>query len=96
MKQIRDWIRRSRRRIWDRRARSHYERRDLQAIPTQLGVCLTDACNIKCKICMRETFKPPKGSFTLKKMKDLLRKMPYISVVCIMGLFEPLLNPETP
>jgi len=96
MKQIRHWIRRNTRRIWDKRARRHYERRETKAIPTQLGVCVTDACNIKCKYCMRETFKPPKGFFTLKKMKDLLRKMPYISGVCIMGLCEPLLNPETP
>jgi len=96
MKQIREWFRRTRRRKWDRRARSHYERRDLQAIPTQLGVCLTDACNIQCQYCMRETFKPPKGKLTLQKVKEILRKMPYISGVCIMGLCEPLLIPETP
>ena len=96
MKPIRDFIRRNRRRIWAKFSLHFYKRRSPQAIPTQLGACLTDLCNLDCSICMRETFKPPKGSFTLKKMKDLLRKMPYISGVCIMGLCEPLLNPEAP
>jgi len=45
---------------------------------------------------MRESFKPPNGALTLREIKSLLKRMPYISGVCIMGLCEPLLNPETP
>ena len=32
----------------------------------------------------------------LEQIKALLKKMPYINGVCIMGLCEPFLNPETP
>lgn len=43
---------------------------------------------------MREKFKPPEGKITLDILKSLLRRMPYVTGVCIMGLCEPLLNNE--
>jgi MoaA/NifB/PqqE/SkfB family radical SAM enzyme len=84
------------RRYYTKKAMSLYKKQSINAIPTQLGLCMTHLCNIKCKICMRETYKPPKGKITLSQIKTLMPKMPYISGVCIMGLCEPLLNPETP
>jgi len=45
---------------------------------------------------MREKYKPPQGMLKLEQIKALLKKMPYINGVCIMGLCEPFLNPETP
>jgi len=83
------------RKRWAHRANLRFEEQSLQAIPTQLAICMTDACNILCKYCMRQEFKPPKGAFTLNKLKSLLRHMPYINGVCIMGLCEPFLNAET-
>ena len=82
--------------LWARRARSLYKHRKLTAVPTNLGVCMTNQCNIRCKYCMRQQFKPPEGKITLDMMKSLLKRMPYIRGVCIMGLCEPLLNDELP
>lgn len=66
------------------------------SVPTALGLCMTSECNLRCSYCMTATFVPPKGSLTLKQVKYLLKKMPYISTICIQGLCEPFLNPETP
>lgn len=45
---------------------------------------------------MRETFKPEAGPMTLENIKQLLKRMPYISTITIQGLCEPYLNEETP
>jgi radical SAM protein with 4Fe4S-binding SPASM domain len=45
---------------------------------------------------MRESFKPKEGVLTLQKVKAIMKRMPYASGVCIMGLCEPFLNAETP
>lgn len=66
------------------------------AVPTALGLCLTDKCNIQCLYCMRQSFKPPKGELSLCDVKYLIRKMPYIGTVTIQGLCEPYLNPSAP
>jgi MoaA/NifB/PqqE/SkfB family radical SAM enzyme len=84
------------RKIWGKYADYLYKKQSLHAVPTQLGLCVTHLCNIQCPYCMRETFKPPMGTLTLPKIKNLLKKMPYINGVCIMGLCEPFLNRETP
>lgn len=78
------------------RAASLYKARSLNAIPSQLGVCLIDECNLRCPYCMRSKFTVPKGRFTVELIKDLLNRMPYIKGVCVMGLCEPLLNAEAP
>lgn len=72
-----------------------YKMRSQWAIPTSLGICLTDKCNIKCTYCMRETFKPPKGELDLESIIALLSNSRTISGVCIMGLCEPYCNPHT-
>lgn len=91
-----NFLKRLQRKYYTKKAMRLYKNRSIKAIPTQLGLCMTHLCNIKCKICMRETYKPPKGQITLPQIKNLMPRMPYISGVCIMGLCEPLLNPETP
>jgi len=89
-------IKRLQRTYYARQSHFLYETKSLNAIPTQLGICLTHLCNLKCPICMRETYLPPEGQITLPQIKSLMRRMPAIQGVCIMGLCEPLLNPETP
>ena len=71
-----------------------YKKRSQFAIPTQLGLAVTSACNIKCAYCMRETFKPKPAIMRLNQFRKLLKNMPFIQGVCIMGLCEPLLNPD--
>jgi radical SAM protein with 4Fe4S-binding SPASM domain len=66
------------------------------AVPTAIQICLTHLCNINCVYCMRQTFKPEPGYMTLENVKQLLKRMPYISTITIQGLCEPFLNRETP
>jgi len=62
------------------------------AIPTQIGLCISSKCNIKCPYCMRESFTPHGEDIDLVALKKILHHSPSISGVCIMGLCEPLLN----
>ena len=87
-------LERIKRKYWRRRADKLWRDRSLKAVPTGIGICVTDKCNLGCRYCMRSTFKPPKGEFTVEKVKLLLDRMPYVNSVCIMGLAEPLLNPH--
>jgi len=74
-----------------------YKTHSEYAIPTQLGLALTHRCNITCPYCMRTKYLPPEGKMTLERVKQLMQRMkPYATGVCIMGLCEPLMNPETP
>jgi radical SAM protein with 4Fe4S-binding SPASM domain len=84
------------RRVWDKTGMTLYKRHSQWAIPPNVGLCLTWKCNIKCPYCMREQFKPAKAEMTLEDVKRIVKRMPYIDGVCIMGLCEPLLNPATP
>lgn len=63
------------------------------AIPTNIGVCITSKCNLKCTYCMRETYKP-QGEIEIKALQKILKNNPWVSGVCIMGLCEPLLHPQ--
>ncbi|MFA5132916.1 MAG: radical SAM protein [Candidatus Paceibacterota bacterium] len=80
---------------WSTLALLLYKRQSQWAVPTSLGVCLTDRCNIKCTYCMRETFKPPSGELDLDDIQVMLRNAPTVTGVCIMGLCEPYCNPNT-
>ena len=71
-----------------------YKWNSTYAVPTALGVCLTPHCNIKCPYCMRHEFTPPGEPMTLETIKTILKKLPSITGICIMGLCEPFLNPE--
>lgn len=84
------------RRMWGVLASVLYKTHSEYAVPTNLGVAVTSQCNINCKYCMRQEFKPHGGHMSLKRLRWLLKEMPYISGVCIMGLCEPYLNPELP
>jgi radical SAM protein with 4Fe4S-binding SPASM domain len=84
------------RRAWAYLANGLYRIRSDWAVPKSLGICLSDKCNIRCVYCMREQYRPPKAMVTLEQVKTLVGRMPYLEGVCIMGLCEPFLNPETP
>lgn len=63
------------------------------AIPMNIGICITDKCNLRCTYCMRETFKP-RGELQKQTIERILNENPYLTGVCIMGLCEPLLHPD--
>jgi radical SAM protein with 4Fe4S-binding SPASM domain len=72
-----------------------YKMRSQWAVPTSLLITLSPHCNIRCKYCMREQFKPPGKNITLATLKHILEdRMPFIGDVCIQGLCEPYMNPE--
>lgn len=85
-----------RKKYWIWKANRLYKSKSLDGIPINLGVAMTDKCNVRCRYCMREQFTPPEGTITLDQMKYLIREMPYCIGVCIMGLCEPLINKEVP
>jgi radical SAM protein with 4Fe4S-binding SPASM domain len=82
--------------VWDRGSMALYNRRSQWAIPPNLGLALTHTCNIRCPYCMREQYKPEKAQMSLADVQRLVKRMPYVSGVCVMGLCEPFLNPDTP
>lgn len=84
------------RKMWTAMAIALYKSRSTFAIPTSLEICVTPACNIRCKYCMREQFTPPGKPMTLETLQYILSRMPYIGDICIQGLCEPFLNPELP
>jgi radical SAM protein with 4Fe4S-binding SPASM domain len=81
---------------WAKAAMTLYDRHSQWAIPPNLGLALTHKCNIRCPYCMREQYKPEKAEMRLADVQRLIGRMPYVSGVCVMGLCEPFLNPDTP
>jgi radical SAM protein with 4Fe4S-binding SPASM domain len=78
----------------DRVVEALYGAHSSWAVPGSINLSLTYKCNIRCPYCMREEFSPPKEEYTLDRVQALMKRMPYVENVCIMGLCEPFLNPE--
>ncbi len=65
----------------------------VSGFPIEVGIEMTNRCNLKCKMCARETMTRPMGDMSL----DLLRKIvdeirPYAEMVYLHGDGEPLLH----
>lgn len=55
----------------------------------------TTICNLKCVSCSNQSVpESRKGHLTLLELKELVEKNPFIQDVSLLGLGEPLLNPE--
>lgn len=51
-------------------------------------------CNLKCKMCIAPFSKKDVSYLTLEKFKIIRREFPYLRKISLVGVGEPLLNPE--
>lgn len=51
-------------------------------------------CNLKCKMCIAPLSKKDISYLTLDKFKIIRREFPYLRKISLVGVGEPLLNPE--
>jgi MoaA/NifB/PqqE/SkfB family radical SAM enzyme len=57
----------------------------------------TTACNLRCRICVRNSWSEPVGSMemaTYRRLLDGLREVPSLRTVAFWGFGEPLLHPD--
>ncbi len=57
----------------------------------------TSACNLRCRICMRNSWSEPMGSMemaTYRRLVDGLRGVPSLRTIAFWGFGEPLLHPN--
>src|SRR3954447_1425902 len=72
-------------------------KRDCMALPTELQVEVTAACNLRCEMCL-VAYRPPldraHNSFAIDGFRDLLDELPDLQKITLQGLGEPLLAPD--
>jgi len=64
---------------------------------TKVYVEPTSACNLRCRICMRNSWSEPVGSMemaTYRRLVDGLRGVPSLRTIAFWGFGEPLLHPN--
>ncbi|MBI3582467.1 MAG: SPASM domain-containing protein [Nitrospinae bacterium] len=55
----------------------------------------TTYCNIRCENCINDTVTVERrGHLSISTLKDILKMMPFIRDISLLGLGEPLMNPE--
>jgi radical SAM protein with 4Fe4S-binding SPASM domain len=54
----------------------------------------TLACNLKCKMCVREYFGEHKAYLVFEEFRKIIDKFPYLRQVNLTGIGEPLLNKD--
>jgi radical SAM protein with 4Fe4S-binding SPASM domain len=67
------------------------------ALPTELQVEVTAACNLRCEMCLvayRPTLDRAHNSFAIDGFRDLLDELPDLQKITLQGLGEPLLAPD--
>ncbi|MBN3038397.1 MAG: radical SAM protein [Candidatus Omnitrophica bacterium] len=51
-------------------------------------------CNLRCAACINPTLKRETRMLSLSKFKEIIRQLPYVQKISLVGAGEPLLNPE--
>ncbi|MBF0522860.1 MAG: SPASM domain-containing protein [Candidatus Omnitrophica bacterium] len=71
-------------------------RKDLvSGFPVEIGIEMTNRCNLKCKMCARETMTRPVGDMPLGLLKKIVDEVkPYAEMVYLHGDGEPLLHKQ--
>jgi radical SAM protein with 4Fe4S-binding SPASM domain len=67
------------------------------ALPRELQVEVTAACNLRCSMCLvryREPLDRHDASLTLERFKSLVDALPDLETVTLQGLGEPLMAPD--
>ncbi len=63
--------------------------------PRKLNIEVTTNCNLDCAMCMRKVWKEDKGDMTLETYEALLPAFSEVEAINLIGIGEPLLNPNT-
>ena len=64
-------------------------------LPYHAHIEPTTYCNIKCENCINDTVQAERrGHLSINTLKDILKMMPFIRDISLLGLGEPLMNPE--
>ena len=64
-------------------------------LPYHAHIEPTTYCNIKCENCINDTVQVERrGHLSINTLKDILKMMPFIRDISLLGLGEPLMNPE--
>jgi radical SAM protein with 4Fe4S-binding SPASM domain len=67
------------------------------ALPRELQVEVTGACNLRCAMCLvryREPLDRHEASLTFERFKSLIDALPDLETVTLQGLGEPLMAPD--
>lgn len=68
---------------------------DEMNLPYHAHIEPTTYCNIKCENCINDTVQAERrGHLSINTLKDILKMMPFIRDISLLGLGEPLMNPE--
>ncbi len=66
----------------------------VSSLPIFVQIEPTVICNLKCKMCIAAFSKKEVSHLTLDKFKIIRREFPYLRKISLVGVGEPLLNPE--
>lgn len=69
-------------------------RRETAFPPKILTMEITLACNLNCAMCPRRYQRFPIRSMTFQQFKEVIKKIPSVSMMNFVGLGEPLTHPE--
>ena len=62
--------------------------------PRKLNIEVTTRCNLNCTMCLSRVWKEASGDMSMETFKALLPVFPELETVNIIGIGEPLLNPN--
>ena len=62
--------------------------------PRKLNIEVTTRCNLNCTMCLSRVWKEASGDMSMETFKALLPVFPQLETVNIIGIGEPLLNPN--
>lgn len=62
--------------------------------PRKLNIEVTTRCNLNCIMCLSRVWKEGSGDMSMETFKALLPALPELEAVNIIGIGEPLLNPN--
>src|SRR3989338_7602066 len=66
----------------------------VSSLPLYIQIEPAVVCNLRCKMCVAPYWKRSRDYLTFDNFEFILRQFPYLRKVSLVGVGEPLLNPE--
>lgn len=63
-------------------------------LPRVITLTITHNCNLKCSMCARNTLSLQRQNLSVEKFASIVDKLPKLKDISIIGLGEPLVNPD--